>query len=306
MKHRKAIFATLLLVMASFPVWASAQETSAQPSVISGETAVHTETAAAEVNENINEENVASDVTEEKKSLQDTAKSQISTKETEKSGAAMSVVVESENALLSWIKQGGLSMYMIILCSILGTYFIFERLLSLRKKNIIPEEFVETVLSKLSKGSVSKNLHEELLKICEASNTPVSRTLRAGLLVVDEGPVGIRTTIDGVAALEASRMEHNLHLLGLMANLAPLLGFLGTVTGMIGAFDAIVHAKNIGAAVVAAGISQALITTAAGLFVGIPLLAMYYFIQGKVEELVIEISSIADEASEHFAHLGGK
>jgi len=298
MKHRKAllpIFAALLLVMASFSARASAQETSAQAG-----------TAAVEANENITEEAVASDVTEEKKPSQSSAKTQISSKNTEKDGGNLSVVIESENALLSWIHQGGLSMYMIILCSVLGTYFIFERLLSLRKKNIIPMDFVETVLSKLSSGAVSKSLHKELLNMCEASNTPVSRTLRAGLLVVDEGPIGIRATIDGVAALEASRMEHNLHLLGLMANLAPLLGFLGTVTGMIGAFDAIVHAKNIGAAVVAAGISQALITTAAGLFVGIPLLAMYYFIQGKVEELVIEISTIADEASEQFVHLGGK
>jgi len=284
MKHRKAILAVfimLLLVAASFSVRASAQ------------------TSAVEGSENIKEEAVAADVTEERKSL-------TSGQGAEKKSGAMTTVVESENALLGWIHQGGLSMYMIILCSILGTYFIFERLLSLRKKNIIPMDFVESVLSKLSTGTASKALHKELLAMCKESNTPVSRTLRAGLLVVDEGPVGIRTTIDGVAALEASRMEHNLHLLGLMANLAPLLGFLGTVTGMIGAFDAIVHAKNIGAAVVAAGISQALITTAAGLFVGIPLLAMYYFIQGKVEELVIEISSIADEASEHFAHLGGK
>jgi len=190
-----------------------------------------------------------------------------------------------------------------------GTYFIIERLLSVRTKKIIPPDFVETVFDKLShadKNNHPEQLQKELIRMCKENNSPISRTLRAGLLVVDEGPIGIKTVIDGAAVLEASMMEKNLNLLGLAANLAPLLGFLGTVTGMIGAFESIVHAENVSASVVAAGISQALVTTAAGLFVGIPLLAMYYFIQGKIEEHLVEISTIADEASESFALLGGK
>jgi len=236
---------------------------------------------------NLEEQNVQaevpSDVTEdvgEKKISSQTSPAPQSIKE--KNGD-MSVTVKSKSALLTLVTQGGVAMYMIIFCSFIGTYFIIERLLSVRTKKIIPPDFVETVFDKLShadKNNHPEQLQKELIRMCKENNSPISRTLRAGLLVVDEGPIGIKTVIDGAAVLEASMMEKNLNLLGLAANLAPLLGFLGTVTGMIGAFESIVHAENVSASVVAAGISQALVTTAAGLFVGIPLLAMYYFIQG--------------------------
>jgi biopolymer transport protein ExbB len=206
-----------------------------------------------------------------------------------------------DSSLVVNFKKGGFIMYLILMCSIGGLYIALERVYVLRRTRLIPEKFVQDVLNKFSKDSDNSDQEEiiyNILALCEGKDIPAARTLKAGLSVYKEGILGIKSAIASANEHEGAIMERGVGLLGVLANISPLLGLLGTVTGMIRAFEMISMGGSGRAEVVASGISEALITTAGGLFVGIPLLLLYFFFQGKIDNILIDLAEFSLEVVE--------
>ncbi len=190
--------------------------------------------------------------------------------------------------ILSVIKKGGPVMYPILFCSVIALGIAMERLFHLRRNNIIDPDFLHTIRKYWHRQEMDK-----AVGVCHKYDVSMSRILRAGLLRFDYGILEIERAIEGAGQHEASLLSSNLRLLGAVAGLSPMLGLLGTVIGMIKAFDVISQSGTGNPGLVASGISEALITTAAGLVVGIPALAIYHYFRGKVDKFVFEMEEIS-------------
>ena len=127
---------------------------------------------------------------------------------------------------------------------------------------------------------------EETVSICKQTDGPIAAIFHAGLIKIDRGLGDVEKGIENAGAIEMAFLEKNMIWLNAVITVAPMLGFTGTVVGMIGAFDAIKAANDISPAVVAGGISQALLTTAFGLIVAIILQVFYNYIVAKIDSIV--------------------
>jgi biopolymer transport protein ExbB len=186
-----------------------------------------------------------------------------------------------------WFVRGGPIMYLILACSIIGLAIFLERLAFLRRKHLLPARFVRNATRAWQRGEI-----EVAWRLCEQYDVPLARILRAGLLKAKEGPQEMERAIEATGAHEAAVLGANLRFLGAISNIAPMLGFLGTVTGLISAFNVIALHGTGDPKLLADGVSEALITTEFGLFVGIPALGAYHYLRGKVERLVHEMEGI--------------
>ncbi len=193
--------------------------------------------------------------------------------------------------LLDIVVRGGILMIPIVLCSIIAVAILIERLVTLRKIRVKSTTFVLQIKYLL----LRKDL-EGALALCKKTPGPIAGITRAGLEKIDRPRQEMKEAIESAGKREIYFLEKYLGVLGTIAAVAPLLGFLGTVTGMIRAFMQVqVHGGNVDASVLAGGIWEALITTAAGLSVGIPALIFYNWLQGKVERYVFEMSETSTE-----------
>ena len=191
------------------------------------------------------------------------------------------------------IRRGGLVMYPIILCSILALGVFLERSVSLRKKRILDQDFI----SGFRRHWIRRDL-DRALRLCKEHDISISRVLRAGLLRHRISIADMERAIEAAGQHEVSLLTANLRTLGVVANLAPMLGLLGTVIGMIKAFSVISQSGTENPGLVASGISEALMTTAAGLIVGIPALAAYHYFRAKIDRYVYEMEHISLEILE--------
>jgi biopolymer transport protein ExbB len=177
---------------------------------------------------------------------------------------------------------GGWLMLPIILCSVVAMAIIIERLWSLRTERVVPENLVAQVWKLHSDGGMTAE-HVIALK----SGSPLGCILAAGIINREHSREIMKEAIEEVGHQVVHELERYLNTLGTIASITPLLGLLGTVIGMIKVFSAIITAGVGNPGVLAGGISEALITTAAGLSVAIPSLMFYRYLRGKVEKLVI-------------------
>jgi biopolymer transport protein ExbB len=191
---------------------------------------------------------------------------------------------------LDWFARGGPIMYPILACSIIGLAVFLERLAFLRRKHLLPERFVRGVTRAWQRGEF-----ELAWRLCQQQEIPLARILRAGLRKVKDGPQEIERAIEVAGSHEAGVLEANLRFLGAISNIAPMLGFLGTVTGLITAFNVIAVQGTGDPKLMADGVSEALITTEFGLFVGIPALGTYHYLRAKVDRLLHEMEAITIE-----------
>jgi len=202
--------------------------------------------------------------------------------------------------------HAGFMMHFILLDSIVGLAIFLERLLVLRRNKIIPTVFVQTIKQNLRmKGNnwTYKDVYQ-FINSSPEKDSCFSKVLKSSLRLHKEGVPGMKAAVENANLLEGREFDKRVSLLGLLANIAPLLGFLGTVTGMIKAFEAMSRMASTSPAIVGGGISEALITTAFGLFVGIPLLVCYYNIKGRVEYILGDIEENAVEIIELVACKG--
>ncbi len=194
---------------------------------------------------------------------------------------------------------GGPVMWPILLCSVIATAIMFERLWTLQRKRVIPRELTDRVW-KLVQTRTLNDRHIEAL----ARNSPLGRVLAAGLANRNQGREIMKEVIEDTGRHVVHELERFLNPLGTIASISPLLGLLGTVIGMIQAFASIT-ADGVGdPRVLSGGIGQALITTAAGLIVAIPALAIFRYLRGLVEFLVVEMEKEAMKLVQAMDHMG--
>ena len=186
---------------------------------------------------------------------------------------------------------GGFAMWPILLCSFIGIYIIIERFLVLRKSNANVTQFMLNIKVLLRKNDITS-----AIDLCNSVHVPVSRMLKQGIQRYNRGSKIIREAIESAGMEEIYKLEKGLSILATIAGIAPLLGFLGTITGIIGAFQAIQSSGGIvNASDLAGGIWEALLTTAFGLIVGIPAYFFYNYFVNKIKRYVFEMESSSSE-----------
>lgn len=180
------------------------------------------------------------------------------------------------------VQAGGWLMIPILLCSVIAAAISVERFWTLRADQVAPKNLLAQVWTWIKNNEMDNKRLREL-----KNGSPLGQILAAGISSHRKGRDAMKESIEEVANHVVHEMERYLNTLGTVAAITPLLGLLGTVIGMIKVFTAIRLEGTGNAAVLAGGISEALITTAAGLTVAIPSLFFYRFFQRKVDELVI-------------------
>ena len=194
--------------------------------------------------------------------------------------------------MLTLLDRGGLILVLILVLSVIAVVIIVERLLFFRK--IRGDE--NTIISRL-RSTLEKGHYDEALSICENNPSPVANLMKVGIEKRDQSQETIKAAITDAANLEIPRMERYLSFLGTIAHISPLLGLLGTVTGNIRAFGVLGDFQAAGGnpALLAQGISEALITTAAGLIVAIPAIIFYNALVSKVNHRIIQLENRVTE-----------
>ncbi len=185
-------------------------------------------------------------------------------------------------------RAGGPLMWIILLCSLVALTIIFERLLTLRRRNIAPEGLRQQVTDLVDLGKVSK---DKIAKV--RAHSPLGQVLAAGLENVHRGESATREALEEAGKGVVHRLGRYLNTLGTIASISPLVGLLGTVIGMIKVFTQITASGVGDPTVLSGGISEALITTAAGLSVGIPCLMFYRHFRGRIAELAVALEEEA-------------
>lgn len=185
-------------------------------------------------------------------------------------------------------RAGGPLMWVILLCSLIALTIIFERLLTLRKVRVAPPNLRDQIIELINKKQVTA----ERIDIVR-EHSPLGMVLAAGLDNIPNGTDDMKESLEDVGKQVVHKLARYLNTLGTIASIAPLIGLLGTVIGMIKVFTAIT-ANGVGdPTVLSGGISEALITTAAGLSVGIPCLMFYRYFRSRITELAVTLEDHA-------------
>lgn len=194
-------------------------------------------------------------------------------------------------SLLSILGKGGFLMIPLAICSFIAVIIIAERLFFLHKAKINTDQFMNKIGKLLRDNKV-----EAGIILCQQTKGPIASIVEAGIQKYNRPREEIKETIESAGKAEIYILERGLSVLATIAGIAPLLGFLGTVTGMIQAFMKIETLEgNVNPAVLAGGIWEALLTTAVGLTVGIPTLIFYNYLVNKVQKFVFEMEKSSNE-----------
>jgi biopolymer transport protein ExbB len=202
------------------------------------------------------------------------------------------------NIFVDRFNEGGVWMWPILICLILGLAVAFERLITLNRADINTRKFLVNVKRALEDGGVPAA--EE---VCANTRGPVASVFQAGLLRSDEGIEGVEKAIVSYGSIEMSFLERGIVWLSLFITIAPMFGFLGTVVGMVEAFDSIESAGDISPSLVAGGIKVALLTTVFGLIVALILQFFYNYCVSKIDRIVVEMEEASIELIDSLLHM---
>ena len=184
--------------------------------------------------------------------------------------------------------DGGFMMWPLLIAAVLGLAVIFWRLAVLSRARMVSKKVIKKTRAFLSNGNI-----DGAVEYCEHSAGPAAAILLAGLKRVGKGREAIEKAIENAAALELAFLEKGLIVLSSVSTVAPLMGFLGTVIGMIQAFAAIEMHGEVEATLVAAGIKVALITTASGLAIAIPVNIGHNYFVTRIDDLILDMQESA-------------
>lgn len=186
--------------------------------------------------------------------------------------------------------RGGIMMYPLLLCSVLIVAVIINRTMVFYRAETDEKRLMIRI-----KEFLEKDMPEGAIALCDRIGGPVAAILKAGLAEHEKGKAAMEEAFETAALYEIPRLEKFLAMLATMGSVSTLIGFSGTVLGMINAFNSIAKANISSPAVVASGVGQALITTAAGLLIAIPAIVAYQYFVGKVDRHVLEIEKRCKE-----------
>jgi len=181
--------------------------------------------------------------------------------------------------------RGGIFMWPILALAIFGIMVVIERAYTLSKASRITKRFIPKVLNTLKEEDGVK----KAIELCENTPGPIAEIFHAGLSAVGNGMEAVEKAIQSAGTVEMAFLDKGMIWLATVITLAPLLGFMGTVSGMINAFDAIAKVNDMSPAIVAGGISEALLTTLFGLVVAAPLQLCYNLFVARVDSIVVEM-----------------
>lgn len=194
------------------------------------------------------------------------------------------------NFLIEKFNQGGGFMWPILACLVLGIAFVIFKFISIGRASVNTKKFLVEVKKALDEGGV-----DNAIAVCQKSGSSISSVFQAGLMRADEGIDAAEKAVISYGSIEMSFLERGLIWISTFISIAPLLGFTGTVAGMIQAFDSIAAAKNISPEIVASGISVALLTTLFGLIVAMILQVFYNYFISRIDKLVVEMEESSIE-----------
>jgi biopolymer transport protein ExbB len=201
--------------------------------------------------------------------------------------------------MLVLLQKGGIIMAVIIFLFFIATVIIIERLIYFRKIRVDEEKLIARL-----KSALEKHHFDEAMNICENNPSPIANLMKVGIEHRDYSRESIKDVVMAAANLEIPRLEQYLTSLGTIANISPLLGLLGTVTGNIEAFGVLGKFGAVGdPSLLASGISEALLTTAAGIIVSIPTIIFFNSLVSKVNHIIIRLEN---RVNDMVVFLGGK
>ena len=203
--------------------------------------------------------------------------------------------------MVYYFLEGGAFMWPILLTLLFGLAFVIERAYSLMMSAVDSETFFDSVSQ-----SIKENGTDAAVQVCSETDGPVASIFHAGLSKMSRGLDEVEKAIQNAGAIEMAFLEKNMIWLNAVITIAPMLGFTGTVVGMIAAFDAIKAANDISPAVVAGGISQALLTTAFGLIVAMIIQTFQNVFVARIDKLVLDMEEQSIKILDHLQELESK
>ncbi len=217
---------------------------------------------------------------------------QISTAATDTMAAATTALPAQETmSLWDMTLKGGPVMVPIALCSVIAVYIIVERYFAIRKSSKDDPNFMNNIRDFISNGNI-----DSARSLCKNTDSPIARMIEKGVSRIGKPLGDIEKAIENIGNIEVVKMEKGLSLLATVAGAAPMLGFLGTVTGMIKAFYNMSKAgKTIDISLLSGGMYEAMVTTVAGLIVGIFALVAYNLLAAMVEKMVFKMETTSIE-----------
>lgn len=201
-----------------------------------------------------------------------------------------------ETTLLETIHQGGAIGYTIMLMNVVAVALIINYFMQIKRDILVPPEMLGQLESLFEDEE-----YEEAMTLCESQPNFLANIIAAGLPRISAGYSSVERAMEEVEAQETTRLYQQIGWLSLVGALAPMLGLLGTVQGMIGAFNTLAASGGTAdASALAGNIGMALVTTAQGLICAIPVLSFYYFFRNRVQQVVLEVSSVTEELMSKF------
>lgn len=201
---------------------------------------------------------------------------------------------------VEWFEFGGLLMYVLGLLSFFGVAFAFHCLLVLRRSQVLPQRLLEALISLLGQGDL-----RGAAATCEKSQSVFGRVVLSGLRNADEPADKVRDSIEAAGSRESAHLHQKISYLANIGVISPMVGLLGTVLGMIESFN-VISSGEVRHYMLAAAIAKAMVTTAAGLLIGIPAMAVYFYLRGRLLRVMTDLEVAADTVAQSIVETGGE
>ena len=196
--------------------------------------------------------------------------------------STINVVNQDQITVMELLFKGGFMMIPMLVLFVITIYILIEKILIINRESKSPKGFTDEIISRVKNDDING-----AILVCNDTNNPVSRMILKGLNKLNTSLKNIESSIENVGKIEIYNLEKNLSLLATISGAAPMIGFLGTVTGMIQAFISIAEEEGaVSPKLLSSGIYEAMLTTAAGLFVGIVAYLSYNYLVSRVEKLI--------------------
>ena len=196
--------------------------------------------------------------------------------------STINVVNQEQITVMELLFKGGIMMIPILVLFVITIYILIEKILIINRESKSPKGFTDEIISRVKNDDING-----AILVCNDTNNTVSRMILKGLNKLNTSLKNIESSIENVGKIEIYNLEKNLNLLATISGAAPMIGFLGTVTGMIQAFISIAEEEGaVSPKLLSSGIYEAMLTTAAGLFVGIVAYLSYNYLVSRVEKLI--------------------
>ncbi len=196
---------------------------------------------------------------------------------------------------LQMMNEGGPVMWIILVCSVLALFVLLEKTFQFHREEINVRELLRGLTNVLNRDGIV-----EALTLCDNTPGPVAKLLSAAIIAYEKGDRNIRQAVDDAALDEIPRLEKHINFLGTMGFILPLLGFIGTVLGMLETFEVVRNSASLSAADISGSVTMSLITTAAGLTVAIPCYLGYNYLVFRVNAITLDMEKAALEITAFF------